>query len=58
MDNDLLNWMKQNNIPINRENYLEADYLGHPEEHGPEQEAELPAKIRYEKVPEKEKSKQ
>ncbi len=59
MEDMLINWMKKNNIPVNRKNYLTAAYLGNEEEqHGAEREAELPKKIRYERVPEKEEPKQ
>ena len=43
----VLDYMKQNNIPLTRENYLLIAYLGDPpEDLGPEIEMEMPNEIR------------
>jgi len=42
MDNGVA-WLKKNNLPLTRKNWLELNYLGNPpEELGPEEEAEIP----------------
>lgn len=39
----VLEYMRENGIPLTRENYLNEAYMGEPpEELGPEEEAELP----------------
>jgi len=46
MSDIVLDKMKQENIPLTRENYLALAYLGNPpEELGAEEEAELPEEI-------------
>jgi hypothetical protein len=42
----ILTWMRKNDVPITRENYLAINYLGNvPTEIGPEIEAELPPEV-------------
>lgn len=42
MDNGVA-WLKKNNLPLTRKNWLELNYLGNPPaELGPEEEAEIP----------------
>jgi hypothetical protein len=50
----LLDYMKKNGIPETRQNYLSLNYFGQiPDPLPAEDEAELPAKIRYEKQDDK-----
>jgi hypothetical protein len=47
--NPTLEFLKVNNIPVTRANYLAVEYLGNPpEELDPEQEAALPWQARLE----------
>lgn len=46
MKSIVLEYMKKNNIPLTRENYLNINYMGNPpEELGAEQEFEIPEEI-------------
>ena len=46
MKSAVLEYMKQHNIPLTRENYLQINYMGNPPEKlDAEQEAEIPAEI-------------
>jgi hypothetical protein len=47
--NPTLEFLKANNIPVTRENYLAVEYLGNPPELDAEQEAALPWQARLEK---------
>lgn len=47
-DDIVLEAMKQNNIPLTRQNYLDIAYMGNPpEEIGGEIEAEIPWEIKH-----------
>ena len=48
--NPTLEFLKANNIPATRENYLAVEFLGNPPELDAEREAALPWQVRNEKV--------
>ena len=46
MTDHILEWMKKNNVPLTRENYLEIAYMGDDPNLDAEAEAALPEEIR------------
>jgi hypothetical protein len=48
--NHVLEWMKKNDVPLTRKNYLDIAYLGDPpKELSAEEEADIPPEVRYQK---------
>lgn len=48
----VLEYMKQHNIPLTRENYLEINYMGNPPDPMPaELEAEIPDEVKGDSTP-------
>lgn len=48
----VLEYMKQHNIPLTRENYLEINYMGSPPDPMPaELEAEIPDEVKGDSTP-------
>jgi hypothetical protein len=49
----VLDYMKEKNIPLTKENYLDLNYLGNPPESlGGEEESEIPEEIQGQEEPE------
>jgi hypothetical protein len=41
--------MRENNVPLTKDNYMEINYLGQPPPEGVEAEENLPPEIKYRK---------